>query len=484
MVRRLRSEYREQYDWFTWCDDAMARRMSAERGALLQRLAARVEIGCNGTKLDCRRLSPGCRCCAAGAWSCLFVNGICDAGCFFCPAEQRDIGQPITNGLTFSAPEAYLEYLVLGGFSGVAFSGGEPLRTGSRTIAFMRAVRRRFGDRIYLWMYTNGRLVSEEWLRRLHDEGLDELRFNIVSSGYDLGKVLLAGRFITRITIEIPAIPEDEPFLAGRLEAMGDAGVAHLNLHQLRLTPYNARRFRGRPYTMLHGEKATVLESELAALRILEAAQDLPSAPAVNYCSHVYKHRFQGAGMRVIAARLIRKGWEDITANGYLRRLEMRCAPDLAAPVAAALEQAALPAGTWIMNRPGVVLFAGVAWDHLRAALCEPAAAGERAAVPRTMDGASEFSRNLMEQCRFFVSYDAAAIRSSLSFKTMFTELRLTEDHSVYVERLEVLKHVSLTPAGVTSLMAGESPCPVPDHGGGIALCSCEHIPAGLAEYY
>ncbi len=74
---------------------------------------------------------------------------------------------------------------------------------------------------------------------------------------------------IPTVTVEIPAVPEDAGRLRELLPAMADAGIAHLNLHQLRLTPYNIQRLAGRPFTDLHGNKRPVLETELAALELL-----------------------------------------------------------------------------------------------------------------------------------------------------------------------------------------------------------------------
>ena len=33
-------------------------------------------------------LSPGCRTCVAGTWSCLYINTFCTRKCFFCTREQ------------------------------------------------------------------------------------------------------------------------------------------------------------------------------------------------------------------------------------------------------------------------------------------------------------------------------------------------------------------------------------------------------------
>jgi uncharacterized protein len=100
---------------------------------------------------------------------------------------------------------------------------------------------------------------------------------------------------------------------------MAKAGVNHLNLHQMRLTPHNLRPLTERGYTFLHGERVTLLESELCALRIVRfgLAQDIPLP--VNYCSFPFKRRFQHAATRRRAALTVSVSGEVVTEQGYLR---------------------------------------------------------------------------------------------------------------------------------------------------------------------
>ena len=314
-----RQEYGRDYEFLAFPTAGQAMAAHAERDGLLAWLKQHAEFGCRETKVDCRRLSPGCRSCADGGWSCLFINGRCNASCFYCPASQDETDGPQSNGIPFTTPEDYAEYVALFGFTGVSISGGEPLLTLDRTLAYLAAVRRRCGDAVHLWMYTNGTLLTREIVGRLHDAGLDEIRFDIGATNYDLTRLRLAVGVIPTVTVEIPAVPEEEVLMRAKLVEMAAAGVRHLNLHQMRLTPHNFRHLAGRDYTFMHGEKVTVLESELTALRLvrysLEQGIDLP----VNYCSYPYKRRFQHAAARRRGVRFIMSGDESITEAGYVR---------------------------------------------------------------------------------------------------------------------------------------------------------------------
>jgi len=321
LIESNRREYGRLYDLLPFATPERLVAANAERAELLQWLSQHAQFGYAATKIDCNNLSPGCRQCGDGSWSCLFINGHCNGRCFYCPTAQDDDGLPVTNGLAFSSPDDYAAYVAQLGFTGVSISGGEPLMTADLTLDYLKAVRARCGDQVHLWMYTNGTLLTSVLCRRLRDAGLNEIRFDIGAVRYNLKKLRLAVGCIPTVTVEIPAVPEDEGLLRQKMVEMAETGVNHLNLHQMRLTPYNFGPLTERGYTFIHGEKVTVLESELSALRSvrfgLEQGINLP----VNYCSFPYKRRFQHAAARRRAALNVCNSDEQVTEPGYLRTL-------------------------------------------------------------------------------------------------------------------------------------------------------------------
>jgi pyruvate formate-lyase activating enzyme-like uncharacterized protein len=320
-IESNRREYGHKYDLLTFAGPEQLVAAAAERKELLHWLDQRAGFGYAGTKVDCNGLSPGCRRCGEGSWSCLFINGRCNGQCFYCPTAQDDDGPPVTNGLAFTSPEEYAAYVAVLGFSGVSISGGEPLMTPDLTLAYLSAVRKRCGDGVHLWLYTNGTLLTAELCNRLRDAGLDELRFDLGAVRYNLKKLRLAVGCIPTVTVEIPAIPEDEGLLKRKMLEMAEAGVNHLNLHQMRLTPYNFGPLTERGYVFIHGEKVTLLESELCALRMVRFGLEHGIPLPVNYCSFPYKWRFQQAAARRRAALAVCASGEVVTEPGYLRTL-------------------------------------------------------------------------------------------------------------------------------------------------------------------
>jgi pyruvate formate-lyase activating enzyme-like uncharacterized protein len=300
-----------------------ARAATARRSAQVEALSrCGVGVSAGGSKLHYRDLSPGCQSCAEGTWSCLFINALCTADCYFCP-QPRDATTESTSaaeGLEVEDAGRYVHYLEQFGFRGVGFSGGEPLLALDTLAQLIRRIKRHFGDAMYVWMYTNGDLLDAASATRLTDAGLDEIRFNLSASGYDMDRVERACRVMRTVTVEIPAIPEDGERVKHCLREMHAMGVRHLNLHQLSATRDNHEALAARGYAFVPSflHEPVVLESEPTALDLVQYAADHHLQTGVHYCSRIYKVRYQGLAGRTRAARHAVSEGERVTAAGYI----------------------------------------------------------------------------------------------------------------------------------------------------------------------
>ncbi|HPY14954.1 MAG TPA: radical SAM protein [bacterium] len=316
------AEYGRNSSYFNWITEEEGTVAQKERDALVKEikdLGAQFEF--LGSKADSRYLSKGCRICGEGGWSCLFINGMCNANCFYCPSRQDDaVIKPTTNTLEFESPQKYADYVNFFGFKGVSFSGGEPFITFDRTLKYMKELRKQCSPDIYIWLYTNGSLVNQEQLKMLKDEGLNEIRFDIGAFGYSLDKAEMAARHIETVTVEIPLAPDHFETVRDLVVPMKNAGIKHLNLHQLRVTPYNVNKMMDRDYKFVHGTKVTVFESEINVLKVMLHSLKNGGVP-VNYCSFLFKSGFQSSAVRKRYAKLSVLDNEFITANGYIRNI-------------------------------------------------------------------------------------------------------------------------------------------------------------------
>jgi pyruvate formate-lyase activating enzyme-like uncharacterized protein len=235
-----------------------------------------------------------------------------------------DTSRPETQGIAFDTPEQYIEYIKKFGFKGIGLSGGEPLLTFATTIDFLSKIKKELGDSVYVWMYTNGTRLTPEKVMKLAEAGLDEIRFDLTATRYKTKRLKLALENIPHVTVEIPAIPEDMALLKNMVVELDSLGVDYLNLHQMRLTPYNFKNLFQRNYTFLHGQSITVLESELTALEIIDFVFQQDLRLAVNYCSFHYKSHYQTAAARKKAAAFVCDGQKEINQNGFIRTLRLQ----------------------------------------------------------------------------------------------------------------------------------------------------------------
>ena len=321
LTNKNRTQYPEYNDQIKWIGYYETAKKEEERNQIFQKLDKKLNWSFKNTKPWINRLSKGCQLCGQGEWSCLFITGKCNAKCFYCPTSQEQDGIPSTQLTSFDNPEDYVEYLKYFGFKGASLSGGEPLLVFERTLNYIQTIKKELGDEIYLWMYTNGLLGSKEIYQKLSDAGINEVRFDIGATGYNLKYIQLASGIIPNLTVEIPVVPEDLENIKQVIPELIKLGVTNLNLHQLRLTNYNAPKLLKREYTYLHGEQATVLESELTALKIIEFVVDHNLNIGVNYCAFNFKNRFQKAGFRKKIASKFMESNVQLTENGYLRSI-------------------------------------------------------------------------------------------------------------------------------------------------------------------
>lgn len=403
-------EYGQQADTIRWISTDQITSAEAQRAKLLDTVAEYLSMAAKQTKPHIGQLSPGCQVCLEGQWSCLFINGKCNCRCFYCPTVQNDISVPTTNRVPFATSSAYAEYIRRFGFKGLSISGGEPLLTFDRTIDYLETARRVLGPDIHFWLYTNGTLVTRERLNALKAAGLNEIRFDISAADYDLAKAELAAGIIDCVTVEIPAIPEDANRLGALLPNMVDAGISHLNLHQLRLTPHNHTHLAQRNYTFLHGESVTVLESELTALALLQSACQRQLPLPINYCSFVYKRRYQQAATRRRNASDIIKGWESITESGFIRNLCLQGDPELLCVVCQALEKQDPARQRWTIDSKRQRLqFHPDLWPLI------------------------DFSNG-----RLMVTYYEAVLAPHISYRFAFKEVKLASGSKIYIEKRPV----------------------------------------------
>src|SRR5688572_31505655 len=195
-------------------------------------------------------LPMGCVQCREGAKLVLFVTGLCDKECFYCPVSRdkmyRDVmfanERPIHPPAAADDPKAWADLFDecdLIGAKGAGITGGDPMVAPERVCQVVAALKNRFGPEFHIHLYTSC-AFDLGWIARLKEAGLDEMRFHPEVADYarmdqswHAPAVKEAVRAGLTTTLEIPCIPGQERNVLELAKWAEAAGCSGLILNEL-----------------------------------------------------------------------------------------------------------------------------------------------------------------------------------------------------------------------------------------------------------
>jgi pyruvate formate-lyase activating enzyme-like uncharacterized protein len=156
-------------------------------------------------------LPKGCKLCLRGLKTVVFVTGLCPRDCFYCPLSAEKRGRDVfyVNERAARRAEDVVAEVLSCGSRGVGVTGGDPLVRLDRTTALIKAVKEFFGESFHVHLYTSGKTLTSEVVRKLEEAGLDEMRLH--PDARDVDRVL---RTIEesepgfQVGFEIPMLPD------------------------------------------------------------------------------------------------------------------------------------------------------------------------------------------------------------------------------------------------------------------------------------
>jgi pyruvate formate-lyase activating enzyme-like uncharacterized protein len=223
----------------------------------------------------------------------LFVTGLCDSGCFYCPLSQEKSNEDViyADEMIVGNDEDILTESESIGAEGAGLSGGDPLCMLERTLDYIALLKNTHGEQFHIHLYTSQADADREVLNQLRDAGLDEIRFHPMND--DWSGVEAAIKLGMTVGIEVPAIPgnrDDLETIAKRAEKMG---VSFLNINELESSETNFDALLSQGFKLRSTDSSPILGSAELAREIVEWSSENLDRLSVHYCSAKFKDSVQ-----------------------------------------------------------------------------------------------------------------------------------------------------------------------------------------------
>ncbi|HII72640.1 TPA: radical SAM protein [Candidatus Woesearchaeota archaeon] len=269
-------------------------------------------------------LPKGCQQCVRGEKLVLFVTGVCPRRCYYCPISdqksQKDVTYANERPVTDHSARQITEEARLCGSKGAGFTGGDPLARLDRTINYIKTLKKAFGKRFHIHLYTSLNLVTPAVLKRLHEAGLDEIRFHPDLDNDQLWeKIVLAKGLGWDVGVEIPAIP-GKLRETKRLMEFLDGKIKFLNINELELSDGKASSLSELGYMSKDYLSYGVKGSDNMAKELLKHALKKRLRYSVHYCTAKLKDKVQLANRIKRRGKNVKKKYDVLTSEGLLQR--------------------------------------------------------------------------------------------------------------------------------------------------------------------
>lgn len=259
----------------------------------------------------------------------VLVTGLCNTRCYYCPLSTKKRHRDViyANELKVKrTDDLYTEGRAIDA-EGSGLTGGDPMARPRRTINYIRYLKKRFGKKHHIHMYTVPDF-KDIWLTKLAEAGLDEIRFHIPVPAWKkrTGKHLeLIGSAMEvepgmDVGVELPALPDRYNELKALAGILDDAGVGFLNLNELEFSETNWRALRKHGFDVKDDISAGVDGSETAATKLVQHAADNKFNMTVHYCSASFKDAVQLRRRLLRRAANTAKPFDVVTGEGMFVR--------------------------------------------------------------------------------------------------------------------------------------------------------------------
>jgi len=272
-------------------------------------------------------LAKGCRLCVKGEKLVLFVTGICPKRCYYCPISDKKYMHDVVyaNEWHTNKIKEIIKEAELCNSKGAGFTGGDPLARLNRTIKFIKALKKSFGKKFHIHLYTSFDLVNKRNLEKLCKAGLDEIRFHAdIDSNRLWDRINLAKRFRWDIGVEIPAVPGKLKETKELIDYFNDK-IDFLNLNELETADNRMSRLSKLGFLTKSRVSYAIRDSEKTAVELMRYIIKKRYNLNVHFCTAKLKDKVQLGNRIKRRAKNIAKPYDVVDKEGILVRGVIYC---------------------------------------------------------------------------------------------------------------------------------------------------------------
>ncbi|RLF73049.1 MAG: radical SAM protein [Thermoplasmata archaeon] len=280
----------------------------------------------------------GCLYCDKGAKLVIYVTGLCNQGCFYCPLseEKKDRDVVFANEARAESLDDILREARRMRALGAGITGGDPLLKLERVVDVVEALKKEFGESFHIHLYSAG-LYPSEHFKRISEAGVDEVRFHPPVDMWRYFHPALKERpeYVKRymemidaakeegmdVGMEIPSVPGEEEGMVAIVEYAFSTGLGFVNINELEVSHTNAEEMMKRGLYPLE-DSAAVEGSRESALEVIQKALSSPGrgegTTVLHFCSAYFKDAVQLRERLKRTAENVARDFEVVSEDGTL----------------------------------------------------------------------------------------------------------------------------------------------------------------------
>lgn len=266
-------------------------------------------------------LPKGCAHCEKGGKMVLFTTGLCPFSCYYCPISPEKKGKDVVfaDEMRVRRDADVLEEAEAISATGAGITGGDPLASIERTTRYVRMLKREFGSRFHIHLYTMGTDLRK--IAKLGRAGLDEIRYHPPSRLWNrMERSAFPATIATSrdhgmdVGLEVPLVPDMRRELVSLIGWAAASGLDFVNLNEMEFSDANDSQLRAKGYRVGRGKSYGVAGSDRVAKNLLDRDWGI----TVHYCTSAYKDGWQLRERIKRRARNVSQPWDVVTKDGTL----------------------------------------------------------------------------------------------------------------------------------------------------------------------